>query len=213
MKFKEYSHRYAEAIIATDKELNLRYREFTSVLSGISDKDIIEDFEIKKNLHNKKGTSYKSVTPSINSLIKERMELISGWESEVDIFNDVHGEIGNTEWRLDFACENGLAIEVAFNHGEAIAWNLIKPCLASELNHVGKALQTRLGVYVCATDALKRNGNIDSASGSYEKVIRYLKPMMNQLTTPMMIIGIEPFDSFVINKLTRLIEYKNIDLR
>ncbi|MGO5053902.1 hypothetical protein ACTQ6A_15560 [Lachnospiraceae bacterium LCP25S3_G4] len=156
MKYKEYSHRYAEAIIATDKELNIRYREFTSVLHNISDEDIIEKFEIKHSDHVKKGTSYKSVTPSINSLIKERMALIPGWDAEVDIFNDTKGEIGNTEWRLDFACENGLAIEVAFNHGEAIAWNLIKPCLASELNHVQKAYQTRLGIYVCATDALKK---------------------------------------------------------
>ena len=28
-------------------------------------------------------------------------------------------------WRLDFAKES-ISLEVAFNHGEAIAWNLLK---------------------------------------------------------------------------------------
>lgn len=92
---------------------------------------------------------------------------------------------------------------MAFNHGEAIAWNLIKPVLASELNHVQKAFQTRLGIYVCATEAMKRAGNIDSASGSFEKVQRYLMPMMNQLTVPMMLIGIDAPQTFYIDKITR----------
>ena len=131
------------------------------------------------------------------------MNTIPGWESEVDIFNVPPVYLGNTQWRLDFACDNGFAIEVAFNHGEAIAWNLIKLCLASELNHVQKALQTRIGIYVCATDAMKVAGNFDNASGSYEKVLRYLPPMMNQLITPMIIIGLLPPDTFRIDAGTK----------
>lgn len=109
---------------------------------------MINDFRKKKAEYAARGTSFKSISHSINSILKERMDMIPGWESEVDIFNDTAGVIRNTQWRLDFACDNGLAIEVAFNHGEDIAWNLIKPCLSSELNHVQKALQTRVGVYV-----------------------------------------------------------------
>lgn len=203
MRLQFFSHRNADAIIRYDAYLNARYNEFVGALMSISDEALIRDFIRRKTEHEVRGTSFKSLTPSINGLLKERMSMIPGWASEVDIFNDTTGTIGNTEWRLDFACEEGLAIEVAFNHGEAIAWNLIKPVLASELNHVQKAFQTRMGIYVCATEAMKQAGNIDSASGSFEKVQRYLMPMMNQLTVPMMLIGIDAPATFYIDKTTR----------
>ncbi len=207
MKYVEYAHRYADAIIASDEYLSKRYKEFTDVLKSISEEDLAKDFNKKRLEYASRKSSYKSISHSINGLLRERIDKIEGWDSEVDIFNDTSGVLGKTEWRLDFACEDGLAIEVAFNHGEAIAWNLIKPCLASELNHVQKAYQTRVGVYVCATDAMKKSGNFDSASGSFEKVLRYLPPMMNQLPTPIMIIGLEPFETFKIDPSTRLVSY------
>lgn len=203
MRFQVYPHRHADAIIAHDAYLRERYREFTGVIEDISDEDLIHDFCEQKEKHAKRRTNFKSLTPSINRLLKQRMMQIPGWECEVDIFNDTAGVIGNTEWRLDFACEAGFAVEVAFNHGEAIAWNLLKPVLASELNHVQKAVQTKMGIYVCATEAMKLDGNIDRASGSYEKVQRYLMPMMNQLTTPMMLIGIDAPETFRIDTDTR----------
>ena len=203
MRLQFYSHRNADAIIAYNQYLNSRYQEFVGTMINISDDELIQDFIQRRSEHRVRGTSFKSLTPSINGLLKQRMSTIPGWISEVDIFNDTTGTIGNTEWRLDFGCEGGFAVEVAFNHGEAIAWNLIKPVLASELNHVEKAFQTRMGIYVCATEAMKRAGNIDSASGSYEKVQRYLKPMMNQLTVPMMIIGIDAPRTFYIDRGTK----------
>lgn len=202
MKLVGHAHRYADAIIESDTYLREKYYELVEVLQGISDEDLIRDFNAKKEIHRKRGTSFKSLTASINGLIRERMEELPDWYREVDIFNDTEDIIGNTEWRLDFACEHGFAVETAFNHGEAIAWNLLKPVLASELNHVQKAIQTRLGIYVCATNQMKKAGNIDRASGSFEKVIRYLTPMMNQLTTPMMIIGIDAPDTFQVNHKT-----------
>ena len=63
-----------------------------------------------------------------------------------------------------------------------------------------------MGVYVCATDELKKAGNIDSASGSFEKVLRYLPPLMNQLTIPMMIIGLCSFETFKVNKSAEIIQ-------
>lgn len=203
MNFVWYPHRYADAIIMNNPYLKARYYEFINALLSINELEIIKDFNDKKAEYNLRNKSFKSLSHSINSLLKSRMQSIPGWYSEVDIFNDTSGILGNTEWRLDFACENGLAVEVAFNHGEAIAWNLIKPCLASELNHVQKAFQTQVGIYVCATDTMKKAGNFDSASGSYEKVIRYLPPMMNQLTTPIMIIGLMPPETFRVDKNTK----------
>ena len=96
MKFKCYSHRYADAIIQSDENLKQRYNEFIGVIRGITDQDLREDFLRKKEVHNVRGTSFKSITPSINSLMKERIDRIPGWESAGDIFNDE--VIGNTEW-------------------------------------------------------------------------------------------------------------------
>ncbi|MCR4678927.1 MAG: hypothetical protein K5679_09240 [Lachnospiraceae bacterium] len=205
MRFVEFSHRHADAIIASDPALRKRYEQFTNTLRDMSDEELISDFLRKKAEYAERGTSFKSMTPSINSILKERMLAIDGWKAEVDIFNDTTGAIGNTEWRLDFACDNAFCVEVAFNHGEAIAWNLLKPVLSCELNHVEKAVQGQIGIYVCATDRMKIAANIDSASGSYEKVLRYLQPMMNQLTIPMMIIGLEPFETFKISENAEVI--------
>lgn len=199
MRFTEYSHRHADAIIANNPKLKERYEQFVGALRSISDEELINDFMSKKAEYAARGTAFKSMTPSINSILKARLLEIPGWKDEVDIFNDRTGVIGNTEWRLDFACDDAFCVEVAFNHGEAIAWNLLKPVLSCELNHVEKAVQGQLGIYVCATDNMKIAANIDSASGSFEKVLRYLPPMMNQLTIPMMIIGLEPFDTFKIS--------------
>ena len=210
MRFIEYSHRHADAIIANDPVLKERYEQFTNALRNMTDEDLIADFLAKKAEYAARGTSFKSMTPSINSMLKERMLAIPGWQAEVDIFNDTTGVIGNTEWRLDFACDNAFCVEVAFNHGEAIAWNLLKPVLSCELNHVEKAVQGQLGIYVCATDNMKIAGNIDSASGSFEKVLRYLPPMMNQLTIPMMIIGLEPFETFKISESAEVIRTNHV---
>lgn len=205
MKYITHSHRFAQAIISSDPELLRRYNEFTDALSNITEKELIEDFERRKAEHAQRNTSFKSLTPSINGILKKHMQQIPGWQYEVDIFNDETGAIGNTEWRLDFACDGAFCVEVAFNHGEAIAWNLLKPVLSCELNHVRKAVQGKLGIYVCATELMKIAANIDSASGSFEKVLRYLPPMMNQLTVPMIIIGLCPFESFKISRRAEVI--------
>ncbi len=210
MKFITHSHRHADAIIANDPQLKERYEQFVGALRSISDEELIADFLNKKAEYAARGTSFKSMTPSINGILKERMLAIPGWQAEVDIFNDTTGAIGNTEWRLDFACDNAFCVEVAFNHGEAIAWNLLKPVLSCELNHVQKAVQGQLGIYVCATDNMKIAANIDSASGSFEKVLRYLPPMMNQLTVPMMIIGLEPFETFKISSTAEVVRTNHV---
>jgi hypothetical protein len=105
----------------------------------------------------------------------------------------------------------GIAVEVAFNHGEAIAWNLLKPVMAAELNHVEKEtnIGAGIGVVICATEALKKAGAFDGAVGSYEKFLRYLKPMNGQLTVPMLIIGLEPPETFRVKKTKDPVTKKN----
>ena len=120
-----------------------------------------------------------------------------GWNPQSHIFADPEYSDNKGAWRLDFAKDN-IAIEVAFNHGGNVSWNLIKPVLSSELNHVEKAIQTQAGIVITATDNMKKAGGFDGAVGSYEKYVEYLKPLNNLLTTPMMIIGLEPSETFVV---------------
>ena len=43
-----------------------------------------------------------------------------------------------------------------FNHG-ATAWNLMKPVIASEINHVEQEFQTEIGIVIVASLNLKKN--------------------------------------------------------
>lgn len=196
MRYIVHDHRYALNIFTTNSSFIPLYREITDVLDGISDKDIIDEYD-----SNLRG-NIKSLSEPINALIRSRL-IAKGWRSESAIFSEPSYTSGQ-RWRLDFAKEK-ISIEVAFNHGEAIAWNLIKPVLASELNHVKKAIQTSAGVIICATENMKRTGNFDRAVGSYEKFLRYLMPIHTMLPTPILIIGLEAPKSFYVDKSTKQI--------
>ena len=197
LKYIFHSHRNAETLFLYDSRYINLWNEIINTIEGISDTDLISSFN--SNTHGSK----KSISKDINSLMDERLSKL-GWNRESPIFNDSEYK-NERRWRLDFAKEE-ISVEVAFNHGEATAWNLIKPVLAGELNHVEKDIQTSAGVIVTATDAMKKAGNFDSAVGSFEKFLRYLKPLSTILTIPIMIIGLEPPTTFRINHETKSVE-------
>lgn len=197
MKYKKFSFRHAEEIFLVDDSFTYLWEEVQDVLENISDEDIINEF-------NEERREAKSISEAINKLIKVRL-IEKGWEAESCIFADPNYSDNKGTWRLDFAKDN-IAIEVAFNHGGNVSWNLIKPVLSSELNHVEKAIQTQAGIVITATDSMKKAGGYDGAIGTYEKYVEYLKPLNNILTTPMMIIGLEPPETFVI-------KHKKVDNR
>lgn len=70
--------------------------------------------------------------------------------------------------------------------------------LAGELNHVEKDINTSVGIVVCATDELKKNGGFDNAVSSFEKFLQHLKPMNNLLTIPIAAIGLYDFENYII---------------
>ncbi|MCC0653912.1 MULTISPECIES: BglII/BstYI family type II restriction endonuclease [unclassified Clostridioides] len=191
MNFVTHSFRYGLEIFNTQEDFQVLWHEVIHALQSISDEDIINYFESQQR-------RAKSISEAINYLIDDRL-ISRGWRRQSFIFNDptYRSSRGNSNWRLDFA-KDGISIEVAFNHGEAVAWNLIKPVLASELNHVEKDIQTRAGILICATDEMKSAGGFDGATGSYEKFLQYLPPLNNILTVPMVIIGLTAPESFVI---------------
>jgi hypothetical protein len=58
-----------------------------------------------------------------------------------------------------------------------------------------------MGVIIFATEEMKIAGGFDSAVGTYKKAVDYLKPLQNQLSCPLVIIGLEPPDSFRVEHI------------
>ena len=189
MKYEIFSHRHAIEVAKNNSDYKNEFDEIIKVLDSISEENIIDEFKKSKYSNN------KSISRCINQLIKDNLIKLN-WKDESPIFQDER--YSNNRFRLDFAKEK-FSIEVAFNHGEAISWNLLKPVLSGELNHIKKAIQTKIGVIIFATDAMKKTGGFDSAVGSYEKALRYLPILMNQLTTPLIIMGLNAPHSFKIS--------------
>lgn len=211
MKFEIHSHRNALQIVKQIPEYKSLWSEIEQSLTSISDQRIREHFESN---YQDKGKATKSISKSINELISK--ELISRqWTPEARIFSDpIYSQTrSSSKWRLDFAKqlksepdfhnelepEIGISIEVAFNHDGTTAWNLLKPVLAGELNHVEKDIQTGLAVVITATEALKKVGGFDNAIGTFETYKLHLKPMRNILTIPMLLIGLSPTEDFHIS--------------
>ena len=197
MEFVTYSHSHADAIIKSTPQLQELWIELTNTLMEISDDELIHNFETS----NRKA---KSISESINKIINEKL-IIKEWNPQSRIFKDRDTYTGTT-WTLDFSKKTegyshknlGMAIEVVFNHGEAIAWNLIKLSIAAEDNQLRKEtdIGNGVGIYICATDELKRYGGFDNAVGEYEKVLKYLDPLSLKIKTPIIIIGLKKPKTF-----------------
>ncbi len=190
MKFRTFSHRYIDGLFKINSREKELWEEFASVLNDISEEDIIDYFT-------KQTRRAKSISEAINKLIDIKLKE-KGWRAQSPIFKEpAYVDMRSSTWTLDFAKES-VAVEVAFNHAGTIAWNLIKPVLSSELNHVEKAIQTKVGIVVSATNAMKEAGGFDPAIGYFEKFIEYVKPLNNLLTAPVLLVGLEAPDTFRI---------------
>ena len=186
MNFIYESHRNAFELLENNPSYSVDWIVLKSVIHGIT------DAEIQNYFHTHSAGKNKSLSVAINRLLRDKLVQLN-WQAESFIFQDPNYQ--GESWRLDFA-KGKIAIEVAFNHGEAVAWNLIKPNLSGELNHVTKNIQTEIGVIITATENLKRAGGFDSAVGTYEKFLTYLKPLRQMLTVPMLVIGLENPSTF-----------------
>ena len=201
MNYETFSHRHAEYILAEHPRFKNDFKGIKEVLSSISDQDLIDGYQEDR----RKRKNAKSLSTALNKLIRKKL-VEKQWIPEAAIFRDKEYTKNKTKWRLDFT-KNDISIEVAFNHGGDIAHNLMKPVLASQLNHVEKDNQTEIGIIICATDSLKKAGNFDSAIGPMEKFISYLKPYSTYLTVPILIIGLKPPKIFKIDSETKEIIY------
>lgn len=189
MEFTTSSHRSGLELFRTDEKYSSLWTEIENIIWSITEAELLADFN-----ETSAATNPKSISYSINRLLKERF-LQLDWRSESFIFAE--SEYRNTNWRLDFA-KDEISVEVGFNHGGNVAWNLIKPVLASELNHVKKDVQTSAGVVITATDDLRILGGFDNAIGTFEKYVQYLKPLQQILPTPLVVVGLLPPKTFHI---------------
>lgn len=191
MDFVVESFRHA-GVILNEPDFVDQFSDVMQIISDITDQDLI-DKHLDYGVEDEERIP-KSLSPAINTLLKERF-VANGWIAESGIFQDNLYQ-GDT-WRLDFA-KDDISIEVAFNHASVIAWNLTKPVLASELNHVEKAIQTKIGIIITATQDMKVLGGFDGAIGTFEKFLDYLPPLRNMLTVPLLIIGLKPPQTFKV---------------
>jgi hypothetical protein len=205
MKYKLKGHRHALSIVS-EPEFSEDWKEFLNVIEGISDQMLIAAFEASSSV-NSKGDRRKpmSLSRTINALIDAGL-VAKGWSRQSKIFGDARFE--DKRWTLDFAKktkdgaseEGTFSVEIAFNNAGSTAWNLIKPVLASELNHVSKAIRTKIGIIVFATESLKRAGCFDATVGTFEAADDYLAAMQNIIVTPIIIVGLDAPDSFEVQE-------------
>ena len=159
----KYSFRFAEEILEHVGPLSILWREVLDSISSISDEDIK-----RKHLEIQEKENTKSLSKAINQLLDEKLKA-KKWEDQSGIFAVPEYQEGKeSTWTLDFSkatkLENGnasgVAVEVAFNHAEAAAWNLAKPALAAEINdmrvqtHIGEGV----GIVIVASSNLKKFG-------------------------------------------------------
>ena len=203
-----WPHAAADGQVAVDPYLKSLYEELLSVINEISDSDVIEEYRKTKKM---------SISHALNNLLDKGL-FAKGWDRQTRLFSDTK-YVKQKSFRLDFSKTvagndgliRGIAVEVAFNHGEAISWNLLKPVLAAEQNHIEKDFKVDkgIGVVIVASNALKKAGAFDSAVGSYEKYLRYLLPMSSTLNKPMFLIGLQPPKTFKVLKVKDAITKRN----
>lgn len=208
MKYQVFSHRHAKQILENTPEYQQLFLDVIEAIENVSEERLVRHFI---DNYETPGKAQKSLSKSINQLLKVELHA-AGWKSEARIFRDA--EFGDGKWRLDFAKstpipvsdtrtygdmnESGISIEVGFNHSGSIAWNLLKPVLASELNHVEKDIQTSVGIVITATRGLQNAGGFDGAIGVFEDYVSHLVPLRDVLTVPTLVIGLDAPETFKI---------------
>ena len=221
--FATHFHKHAQGALQVSAVLQSAYSEILEAIHLLDETEMADEYTQRNNsvlsFWDEFPQSKDKPTPwvSLSHLINQKLGNLlgdRGWDRESPLFNDTkYLQKRETKWRLDFSKafasesgeKSGIAVEVAFNHGEAIAWNLMKPVIAAERNHVEKGIDiggAGIGVIICASKRLKEAGLFDNAVGTYEKFLRYLPPLEHKLTVPLVLIGLDRPQSFFVESRT-----------
>jgi hypothetical protein len=189
MRYRLHSHRNGLELLQKGEQFAAIWGEVEAILASLTERSVLVEFQSSKS-----STKPTSISSSLSRLLNLEFNRLS-WDSNVGVFSDV--EYGGSNWRVDFA-KGGITVEVAFNHAGNIAWNLIKPVLASEPNDVKQEINASVGVLITVTEEMKVLGGFDNAIGTFEKYVHYLRPMQQMQPTPLVVIGIAEPSSFHI---------------
>jgi len=190
MLFDIYSHRFAWEVVRGSVPLRSLWNELSLALNSIS-ADCLARYP-------QDSTQHKSISRQLNWAIRTNL-VARGWTPEARLYHDGVDD-SSSGWRLDFAKtifgetagETGMAVEVGFNHREAIAWNLLKTVLATEPSQLSGDMPTihGVGVVIMLKASLKRVGNFDGAVGTFEDAQAYMSTLQHKLTVPILLIGL-----------------------
>ncbi len=189
MEYQTWSHRDGLELFKKSEKYTSLWREVESVLVSITDRAILTEFQTSSA-----STAPTSISLSINRLLHSGFT-DKAWDHDAKIFTE--SEYLGKNWSVDYS-KGPLSVEIAFDHASVIAWNLLKPSLASEPNDVKKDLSTSASVIITVTKDMKTLGGFDSAIGTFEKYVHYLRPMQQLLPTPIVIVGLEAPKTFHI---------------
>lgn len=178
-----YDFRNAQAVLSTRGSC---WAELSATVAGIDCDAIAGKQEELAAI----GARPKGGQRALNALFKERL-LHLGWEAEPRLFSSLEVELRG--WKMDFY-RNGVGVEVAFNHAEAIPWIFTRLNLAGESNRVMSEHRVDVGVAMFATESLKTWARMDGAVGTYETARVWLEEMRPILPIPIMVIGLDPGD-------------------
>lgn len=180
------------------------YEEIARVLASIrletidaARKELQATYETKAKA--KGGPPRKAgIQTGLNKILREHLT-IAGWRSEVPVFN-ADSETEKGVWTMDFAksfpkARMTIGVEVTFNHGEALTWTPLRLALAHEAEDVLPDARINVGCIIIGTDHLKgdrrRGLRMDSAVGTFERLITVLPKMRAVLPAPLVIFGLD----------------------
>lgn len=149
----------------------------------------------------------------IGSMVESNLDEVTNEVDEGFDFSLAKDRSRNSTWTLDFSKpatlsdgkKTGMAVEVAFNHAEAAAWNLVKPVIASEINdaRVKTKIGEGIGVVIVASSGMKYAGNFDGATGDFRRYLKTLNAMRSQLTSPILLVPLEAPVTFHIQRKSK----------
>jgi len=192
MEYNVYSHLLALDIIKGNQTYSDIFETIFDTIREISENNIISQFNLV-------GQNSKSISKALTLLIEKGL-LSNGWKAEQPIFKDnisVVDSILGKRWTHDFYL-NSVSLEIAFNHEEGSVWNLSKSLISYLPNDKVKNCDVRIGVIICVTNNMRQKGGFDNSIGTFEKYIQYLKLMRSIFTMPVLLIGINAPENFVI---------------
>lgn len=180
MKYQQFSFRLADEILGQRKE----WHEFESILTKITADGICQ---VHKDICKNRRTPPAGGQTAVNQVFRGHLAG-AGWASEPRLFASTQEKL--RQWKMDFI-KNRVGVEISFNHAEAIPWTFSRLNIAGESERIQAASKIDIGIVVFASQSFKEWAKIDSAAGTYELAIAWLREMKPILPIPLLVIGLE----------------------